>query len=361
MTSVQVALAEPQAITQAKSQADALRAQLDQLNTELEILVEKYDAANGQLAQTKADAAKNAAQLKQAQQDQAKAEGWLSARLVQIYKQGSGGAGLLDVLLGAGSWSDLMNRMSGLQRISGQDSKVVAQVTSYRAQVVGQQAKLAQDLKKQQGAAAQVQADKQAVTQKLAENKQLLKGKEAQIAQLQQEEQARQAKLAAQAKEAARQAALKQATLQAQRARAADQQAALRARVAPSLAGNLTPTSVPVSGSGARVVQTALKYLGVPYVWAGASPGGFDCSGLVMYVYAQLGVSLPHSSAAQYNCGTHVSRDQLVPGDLVFYGSPIHHVGIYVGNGNMIDAPYTGVSVRIDPLQSDYAGATRIL
>jgi cell wall-associated NlpC family hydrolase len=63
----------------------------------------------------------------------------------------------------------------------------------------------------------------------------------------------------------------------------------------------------------------------------------------------------------QYGYGTHVSRDQLEPGDLVFYGSPIHHVGIYVGNGDMVDAPYTGVSVRIDPLQSDYAGATRIL
>ena len=105
----------------------------------------------------------------------------------------------------------------------------------------------------------------------------------------------------------------------------------------------------------------ALRYLGVPYVWGGASPSGFDCSGLVMYVYAQLGVSLPHSAAMQYDCGTHVSRDQLEPGDLVFYGSPIHHVGIYVGNGDMIDAPYTGASVRIDPLQSDYAGATRIL
>jgi cell wall-associated NlpC family hydrolase len=81
---------------------------------------------------------------------------------------------------------------------------------------------------------------------------------------------------------------------------------------------------------------------------------------LVLYVFGKLGVSLPHFAAYQYNYGTHVSRDQLKPGDLVFYGNPIHHVGIYVGNGDMIDAPYPGVSVRIDPLQSDYAGATRI-
>jgi cell wall-associated NlpC family hydrolase len=103
-----------------------------------------------------------------------------------------------------------------------------------------------------------------------------------------------------------------------------------------------------------------MNYLGSPYRWGGSSPSGFDCSGFTMYVYSQVGISLPHSSSAQYGSGTHVSRSELQPGDLVFFGSPIHHVGMYVGNGNMIDAPYTGVSVRIDPLQSNYAGATRV-
>jgi cell wall-associated NlpC family hydrolase len=79
-----------------------------------------------------------------------------------------------------------------------------------------------------------------------------------------------------------------------------------------------------------------------------------------MYVYAQLGVSLPHSAASQYGYGTHVSRSELEPGDLVFFGNPIHHVGIYVGNGDMINAPHTGADVRIQPLDSDYSGATRI-
>ncbi len=104
-----------------------------------------------------------------------------------------------------------------------------------------------------------------------------------------------------------------------------------------------------------------MQYLGVPYRWGGASPSGFDCSGFVMYVYGRLGISLPHSSGAQYNSGTHVSRSQLSPGDLVFFGSPIHHVGIYVGGGDMIEAPYTGSSVRIRGIdRSDYTGATRI-
>ena len=103
-----------------------------------------------------------------------------------------------------------------------------------------------------------------------------------------------------------------------------------------------------------------MQYLGVPYVWAASSPSGFDCSGLVMYVYAKVGVSLPHSSRMQYDYGTHVSRDQLQPGDLVFFYNPIHHVGIYIGNGQMINA--TGSEVQITNVFRDsYYGATRIL
>jgi cell wall-associated NlpC family hydrolase len=103
-----------------------------------------------------------------------------------------------------------------------------------------------------------------------------------------------------------------------------------------------------------------MKYLNVPYVWGGSSPNGFDCSGLVKYCYAKVGVSLPHSSAMMYNYGTHVSRSELKPGDLVFFFNPIHHVGIYIGNGNMINA--TGTHVQIGSVwKTNYHGATRIL
>jgi cell wall-associated NlpC family hydrolase len=113
------------------------------------------------------------------------------------------------------------------------------------------------------------------------------------------------------------------------------------------------------------VVGIATEYLGVPYVWGGASPdAGFDCSGLVMYVFAQLGVSLPHYAASQYNYGIPVPRDQLEPGDLVFFHA-LGHVGIYIGNDEFIHAPHTGDVVKISSLNefayaSTYVGARRL-
>lgn len=112
---------------------------------------------------------------------------------------------------------------------------------------------------------------------------------------------------------------------------------------------------------GDKAVAQAVTCLGVPYVWAGASPFGFDCSGLVMYVFRKLGVALPHSSLLQSSAGSRVNVDQLLPGDLLFFYSPVSHVGIYVGNGNMIDAPRTGAFVRIEKAwTSNLTGARRI-
>ena len=129
--------------------------------------------------------------------------------------------------------------------------------------------------------------------------------------------------------------------------------------------GGITDGSVP-SGSYGGAVGIAEQYLGVPYVYGGASPSGFDCSGLVAYVYAQLGVSLPHYTVSQYNYpnGVHVSRSQLQPGDLVFFAG-LGHVGIYIGGNQFIHAPHTGSYVKIDSMDgwyaSEYYGATRIL
>jgi len=122
---------------------------------------------------------------------------------------------------------------------------------------------------------------------------------------------------------------------------------------------DLPPPPAPSAGA-ATALDVARAQIGKPYQWAAAGPNSFDCSGLTMYAWGKAGVQLPHSAAAQYDMLPKVSRKSLAAGDLVFFGSPIHHVGIYEGGGIMIDAPQTGENVRRDSIdRADYAGAAR--
>lgn len=120
--------------------------------------------------------------------------------------------------------------------------------------------------------------------------------------------------------------------------------------------------TIPGNSVGVQALRKALTRRGDPYVWGGAGPNDFDCSGLVMWAYAQIGISLPHFTGSQWNSGQHISRSQLEPGDLVFFFPDISHVGLYVGDGLMLDAPTFGQPVQIQPIfWSDYVGAVRIV
>ena len=120
------------------------------------------------------------------------------------------------------------------------------------------------------------------------------------------------------------------------------------------------PTDVPASGRAAAAVAYAMAQIHDAYVWGAAGPNAFDCSGLTMMAWAQAGVALPHSSSAQYNSGPHIAESDLQPGDLVFFYSPISHVGMYIGNGMIVHAANPSTGVTVSALHSmPYVGAVR--
>jgi cell wall-associated NlpC family hydrolase len=312
------ASASTAAIDKARAEAQALSDLIDQLSLELEAATEDYNYAGQQFEDTQAAAKKTSAELARAEKDLRSVQSQLNQRLVSMYK--SGNLGMLSVVLGANSFSELIGRLGALNRIGEQDAQLAKQIQVYKTQAAARKVELEAALQQQESYRVQTVAAKQKVLDQLAKQSKALKGKEALVAQLKKEEAVRQAKLAAE--ERARKAFL--------------------------------------ASRPGKVISLAMQYLGVPYVWGGYSPRGFDCSGLVQYVYAKVGVSLPHSSRMQYGCGTPVSRNQLQAGDLVFYYNPIQHVGIYMGNGRIINA--TGNQVQIsDVFTRGYRGACRVL
>ena len=255
----------------------------------------------------------------------------------------------IEVIFGASSLDDLLNRIDTVNRVNDQQSTVVGDVKTFRKAVAVEEAKLHRAQLQQKQVVAQRLAEKTSIQSKLAQRNELLRSVRSEIVHLRAVERARQLALARQVRE--------------QQAQQALQPPVASFGVSAPAASQPVTVAAP-SSQYSGVVGIAMRYLGTPYVWVGASPSGFDCSGLVMYVYSQVGVSLPHSSYAQYAAGVPVSYGDLQPGDLVFFDG-LGHVGIYVGGGNFIHAPHTGDVVKISSLSGWYAstfvGARRIL
>jgi cell wall-associated NlpC family hydrolase len=333
-----------------QAEAQSVMAQITQLDGSLERAVEAYNLANVKLAHIRHDLSENTSALVTAKKSLKQAQGQLSARLVDIYTSGDTQAGLA-VLLGASSLDDALGRMDAESRVSDQDTLVLGQVAKFRREVQHRQRFLQHAHAEQVQVVAQRNAARASVESQLGQRKQLLGSIQGEIAHLKAQEVARQAELKRELEQrlAAQQVASTQSSL------------APTVPVAPPTSTAPPPVAPPATHGG--VVGIAMQYLGTPYVWGGASPGGFDCSGLVMYVYAQVGVSLPHSSYAQYGYGSPVARSDLQPGDLVFFDG-LGHVGIYVGGGSFIHAPHTGDVVKISSLSgwyaSTYVGARRL-
>ncbi|HYY63515.1 MAG TPA: NlpC/P60 family protein [Gaiellaceae bacterium] len=325
--------------------------QVQGLDASLERAVEAYNLATVKLNHVRADLKANHAQLRIAKQSLKRAQAALSARIVQLYTS-DGQSDSLEVLLGASSLDDLVNRFNTANRISSQDSRVLTLVTRYDNEVKAREARLKHAKEQAAALVRQRASDRASIEGQLAARRALLSSIQGEIVHLKAQEAARQAEL--------RRELAARIAQQQQQAPAAALSSATPAADPAAAAAPVGPAPPPTHSS---VVAIAERYLGVPYRWGGASPSGFDCSGLVMYVFGQVGVSLPHSSYAQYGMGTPVSRDQLQPGDLVFFDG-LGHVGIYVGGGNFIHAPHTGDVVKISSMTgwyaSTYVGARRI-
>jgi cell wall-associated NlpC family hydrolase len=292
-----------------------LEDQLDQLNRESDQLVEQYNQSNEALARIKRSLKGLRSQASGAEEDLRKLRAVLGARASAAYVQGAGSA--VAAVLGSDDPAAAIARVQVLDLLAAHDG----------------------DLMDQLGVAGKAFDER---------HRNLVAAEKAQAAEVD--------RLAAKKAEVERAADKTRALLA--RMRAADRPSA------PSQPSG--PVAPPPSGGGgggsgsaAAVVAYVRAQVGKPYCYGGSGPGCFDCSGLTMMAWRQAGVSLPHSSASQYNVGRRISASELQPGDLIFYYSPISHVSVYIGGGQRISATHTGDYVRVQSLGSSIVGYAR--
>lgn len=312
-------------LAEKQAELDALQGQLDALDRELAIAAEAYNKAVLDLESVTVRLDRTKADLVRAETAFAIQQDTLSDRARDIYRAGE--FKVLDMLLDSKSATDLLARIRFLHSIGKSDADIAAALQAQRDQIALAAASLEDEEARARSLEFEMEARKIEVLLRIEERQALLAAAQADLLTLLEEQ-------------------------------AGERQRAEAELLRQVLSG--------VNGAGITVepgspVETALGYHGVPYLWGGESPSGFDCSGLLLYVYRQHGVPLPHYSGAQFLLGEKVAPADLRSGDAVFFGSPIYHVGMYVGGGYFIHAPRTGDFVKMSKLaeRKDYAGARR--
>ena len=378
-----------------QAQAEAVLAQVNKLDQSFEASVEAWNGARYQLQVTKQQLVVDRQRLQVAERQRRIAMAHVAERLRALYERGDDDSETtLGIVLGSTSMSDMLDHLDAARAVAAADKKLADQATAARDRYARAASAESATVRRRTVAFQQRDRERGRIGAMLDERKRLLAGVQSEVAHLQAEQAAVEAARQARLRAAARARLAEQARAQ-QKAQEAAAAAAARAKtvttpptttasptttttaapppptVAPVTTTTTTTTTetaapvpaIPAGPGHPEAATIALRYLGIPYLWGGASPAtGFDCSGLVMYVYAQLGISLPHYAAAQYQLGTAVDRSQLLPGDLVFFDA-LNHVGIYIGNGQFVHAPQTGDVVKITALAdfgNGYVGARRL-
>jgi cell wall-associated NlpC family hydrolase len=293
------------------------KAQVAALNTRAEKITESFNAARDSLGTVRKQEAASAATLAHDQRALSALQRRVGAAAAAAYR--SGGLSATSSLVTTGSAQTFLDQTAGLEEVAQFQAGEVAQANAAQRTV----------------AAATVLHNAQIARQKTLVTSMASKKHEVE-------------NLLAQAKNVV-------ARLTAAQQRALAAQQAAQNHHAQSEQGSAPPPphsvySGPATGSAGAAVKYAYAQLGKPYVWGGAGPNSFDCSGLTMMSWNAAGVSLPHNAAMQQSDIPSVSLSALQPGDLIFFGNPAFHVGIYIGGGNMIQAPHTGADVEITPV-----------
>ncbi len=334
-----------------KAEAAKATARLGALRDDFEVKVEDYNRINEALQKTRAQVAVTQDRLDQEDASLGRAQQLLDDRAAGIYR--GGGVDVLEVVLGTTSFEDFLTRLDLLTRIGVSDASLVSGVKDARAHVAQTKSALEQREAEQVALRGQAETKRQQVEDATAKQKDFVASLNAAVAKLIKQEEIRRA---AAAKLAAEKLA---AEIAAQQGSGGGGSGGRAASAAP--------------GQGhPEIIGIAMKYIGVPYVYGGTSPSGFDCSGLAQYCYAQDGIPIPRTAQEQYYAGQHIAanrRDLLKPGDLLFFGTgqnpdAVHHVVIFAGGDNIIEAPYTGANVQVSSWaerysHGEYVGASR--
>jgi peptidoglycan DL-endopeptidase CwlO len=341
----------PPQIEAKEAEAGQVLEQIHELDANLEHVIEAYNAAEVELDKIIAAQKLNEKRLEIARSNLGSAQNTLETRLVELYQNGS--PDLVEILLGSSSLDEILDGIETASRVTEQDTQILAEVRKFQAEIKEREAELEAAREKQEQVVAEQEAKREEIEATLAQRQQLLDSIRDQIAELKAAERRRQARLRAEA----------EARLEAQQQAAASSGGGGGSSSGGGGGGG-GGGNPPASQYGGGVVGIAMQYLGTPYQWGGSSPGGFDCSGFVYYVFSRVGVSLPRTVSAQYAVGAPVSRSALQPGDIVFFNG-LGHDGIYIGGNQFIHSPHTGDVVKISSItgyySSGFVGARRVL